>query len=402
MRGVRRLRFKHGEHCADIVRPAMTRDATSDPDAGLQVLWDDDGPHDGPDDGVDEAADPKRRRLGPMKKVLIGLLVCVLVLAAGGWVMLKRWESQLDKQITRVEGIFEGLPNRPARTGGAATKALNVLLLGTDLRSDVQTTGSGLDAREWVPGSQRSDMMMLLHIDADREGASLTSFPRDSWVDVPGHGTTKINAAFSYGGPRLAVETIEQLTGVYVDHVAWVDWAGFSDLTDALGGVDVWVPETVTDSARDVTWTKGMHELNGEEALTYVRQRYGLPGGDFDRIRRQQYFLKSLIDGVRRTFKPTNPFDVRDLLDVITRNLTVDAGFGRDELKELLFDLTDLRSGDVDFVTVPTSGTGYEGDQSVVYIDAERATGLYRAISQDQVDGWVEKNKTASVPDSVS
>ena len=120
---------------------------------------------------------------------------------------------------------------------------------------------------------------MILHIDADREGASLISIPRDSWVNVPGYGHNKINAAFSLAGPSLAVETVEDLTGVRIDHLAVVDWEGFRSLIDTVGGVTVTVPRTVEDPHNDVVWTKGRHPLNGAAGADLLRQRYGLPDG---------------------------------------------------------------------------------------------------------------------------
>ena len=110
---------------------------------------------------------------------------------------------------------------------------------------------------------------MVLHIDGDRGGGSIISIPRDSWVTVPGYGQAKINVAFSYAGPSLTADT--------------------------LGGVEVNIPETTYDSMRKKKWTAGRHKLDGAETLTYVRQRYGLPGGDFDRIKRQQNVMRTLM-----------------------------------------------------------------------------------------------------------
>jgi LCP family protein required for cell wall assembly len=218
---------------------------------------------------------------------------------------------------------------------------------------------------------------------------------------VPGHGQTKINAAFSWGGPSLAVATVEELTAVHVDHIAWIDWSGFEALTDVLGGVKVWVPKTVHDSARDVTWTRGPHYLDGKDALLYVRERYGLPGGDFDRIQRQQYFMRAMLDSVRHQFSPTNPRTGYRVLDAVTRHLTVDAEFTTSELRGLMNTLTDLRSDDMEFQTAPIAGLGYEGAQSVVYLDRPRARGLWQAVRDDQVARWAQQNPETRTPQQV-
>ncbi|MCM0619942.1 LCP family protein [Nocardioides bruguierae] len=349
----------------------------------------------------DGAAPAGRRR----RRVRIAVVVVLALLAVGagatGW-GVHSTEKQLDSQVTRVDDVFSGLTLRPDKVEeGAAAQALNILLLGSDARSDTPTTGTAaggtgtdadMSAEDWVPGSQRSDTMMLLHLSADRQSASLISFPRDSWVDVPGWGSAKINAAFSWGGPSLAVQTVEQLTGVYIDHVAWVDWDGFEALTDELGGVDVWIPGTVYDSARDVTWTKGMHHLDGEEALLYVRQRYGLTGGDLDRVRRQQYFMKALMDTFRHQFKATDPLHVRDMVSALTQHLSISSELTLDDLKDLLMDLTDLRTSDVDFMTAPVTGFGDEDGQSVVYLDTAAGRSLWRAVRNDKVRAWSREN----------
>ncbi|TIC81863.1 LCP family protein [Nocardioides sp. GY 10127] len=365
--------------------------------AGIGLAGDGDGPGDGGqggDHGDDGRGGGGRRRRRTRTVLLVVLVVLALGVGGVAW-SVHSTEQQLDSQVTKVDDVFSNLENRPSKvTEGEAAGAVNILLLGSDLRSDTPTTGTDgtsggtTSAEDWVPGSQRSDTMMLLHLSADRKSAALISFPRDSWVDIPGYGKSKINAAFSWGGPSLAVETVEQLTGVYVDHVAWVDWDGFAALTDELGGVDVWVPGTVYDSARDVTWTRGMHHLDGEEALLYVRQRYGLAGGDLDRVRRQQYFMKALMDTFRHQFKATDPLHVRDMISTLTEHLSVSSELTVDDLKDLLMDLTDLKTKDVDFMTAPVAGFGYEGDQSVVYLDHAEDKGLFKAVRRDEVRTW--------------
>ncbi|MCW2775631.1 MAG: LytR family transcriptional regulator [Nocardioides sp.] len=343
----------------------------------------------------------RSRRLSPTTKAGIGLLCCGLVLLLTTGAGLLYVQHRLDSQVTRIDGVFDGLPDRPPKAStGRAAQAMDILLIGTDARTDQPTTGSVATAG-WTPGAQRSDTLMLLHLSADRKSAAIVSLPRDSWVDVPDHGEAKINAAFSWGGPALAVATVERLTSVHIDHVAWIDWAGFEALTDVLGGVRVWVPETVHDSARDVTWTRGTHELDGEQALLYVRERYGLPGGDFDRIQRQQYFLRAMIDSVRHAFSVTNPLTSYDVLDAVTEHLTVDAEFSTSALRGLMNTMTGLRSDDVEFLTAPIAGVGWEGDQSVVYLDQPEAAGLWKSVRADDVPSWADQHPETRTPQQV-
>lgn len=323
----------------------------------------------------------------------------VLVLAGAGIYL----QHKLDDQITRIDNAFTGLKNRPAKAvSGNAAKAVNVLLMGTDRRSSAQTTGSDATAKEWIAGAQRTDTLMILHIDGDRRAASVISIPRDAWVVVPGHGTNKINAAFSFAGPSLAVQTVENLTGLRIDHLAVIDWDGFKQLTDALGGVTLDIPKTVHDHYRNITWTAGRHTLDGAEALDYVGQRAGLPGGDFDRIHRQQYFLRTLLGNTLHQEFRREPKRVYDVLDTVTKNLSVDRGWSIGAMRNLAFSLRNLRSADIQFMTVPVNGTGMEDRQSVVYLDAGRDDELWSAVREDRVAAWLAANPGSGVPAAVS
>ena len=131
----------------------------------------------------------------------------------------------------------------------------------------------------------------------------------DGYPYTNGYG--KINAAFAYGGPSLARQTVEQLTGIHIDHLAIIDWAGFKDLTTALGGIRVYIPETFYDDSQRITWEKGWHDFEGQEALAYVRTRHGLENGDFDRIERQQNFLRATMGKLLSGGTTRNPIKLR-------------------------------------------------------------------------------------------
>jgi LCP family protein required for cell wall assembly len=233
--------------------------------------------------------------------------------------------------------------------------------------------------------------MMVLHIDADRRGASVISIPRDSWVDVPGHGTAKINAAFSWGGPALAVAAVEELTGVRMDHVAIVDWDGYKAMIDALGGVDVQIPATVHDSYRHKTWKAGTHHLDGAQALLYARERSGLPQGDLDRTQRQQAVLRALSRTAGE--RASSPTGVYQLLDALTQHLTVDSRWTGSAMARLAFSLRGLGPSDVKYLNIPVTGTGMVGDQSVVFVDRDTGRGLWSAVREDRMTQWAEANR---------
>ncbi|NMM30087.1 MAG: LytR family transcriptional regulator, partial [Cellulomonas sp.] len=208
------------------------------------------------------------------RRVLLVALSIIGVLIAGAAIGVQVFQSRLNANIERIGDPFAALPTRPAAPAaptGAATAgapaaagpAVNILLLGSDSRI------SAGDPNQWTYGGQRTDAVMLVHIPADRSGAYLFSIPRDSWVDIPGHGQAKINAAYSWGGPALLIQTVEQLTNVRIDHMAVTDFESFQALTDELGGVEITAPKDVYDGGTLVTQA-GTHLLNGTQALAYV------------------------------------------------------------------------------------------------------------------------------------
>ena len=349
-----------------------------------------------------EHTPPPRRRHRRLVKALVALLVALVLLAVAAVGAALMMQSHLAGQVQRIDNVFDGLDHRPARpTTGTAADAVNILVMGTDRRSEQPTTGSGASAPEWVPGAQRTDTIMVMHVDGDREGASLISIPRDTWVDVPGYGKNKINAAFSFAGPSLAVATVERMTGVRIDHLAVLDWAGFEALTDIVGGVTVTVPRTIEDPQNDVVWVRGRQTLDGSQALLYARQRYGLPMGDLDRVRRQQALMRGLMRSSLGTLRSTQPMDIYDLLDTATQHISVDSGWSFEEMKDLVLDLRGVRPESMDFLTVPIKGFGREGAQSVVYVDRAASRALWNDVRDDQVDEWAADNPASAVTGSV-
>lgn len=340
--------------------------------------------------------DLHRRRRRWLRATLGALVISVTLLGAVAVYV----ERTIVAPIDRIDGVFADLPPRPpVMTSGPGAGAVNVLLLGTDRRSAVPTTGDRAQAPAWQVGAQRSDAMLIAHISADRDSVTFVSLPRDSWVAIPGYGSAKINAAYSWGGPRLAVATVEKLTGVRIDHVAVIDWEGVRHLTDALGGVTIEIPATVHDPVRDVTWTAGRHHLDGRGVLDYVAQRYGLLDGDLGRARRQQNVLRVVLGDTLERLADSGPLGVHHLIAVVAENISVDAGWGTGEMVRLAWSLRDIDREGVRFLTVPLAGFGREGAQSIVRIDAVAAHTLWRSMRRDEMSAWLRQHREAELTD---
>lgn len=334
-----------------------------------------------------------RRRSGPRWgriALVVGGVLLVVALAGAG---LATWRlSSYDDNLTRVDPFAAITGDRPAKT---VDGALNILVLGSDSRDGTAPQSEDASSNTASVPGERADTIILAHIPASQDRVYLISIPRDTYVFVPesesGEGgyRAKINAAYAWGGIALTVQTVEGFTGVRVDHVVKVDFNGFQAMTDALGGVDVTVEETVTDPRSNRTFTAGVNSLDGAAALDYVRQRYGLRNGDFDRVRRQQIFLRALLQKATDTGTLSNPAKLDGFLTAASESLTVDEGFS---LVDLGLQFRDLRSDDLVFVTSPNVGSEDVDGQSVVVSDKEKASALYQAVSDDTVADWIAAN----------
>lgn len=338
----------------------------------------------------DDRPRPRRRRL--LIRVLVAATAAAILLVGGAAGLFFERQRAYDRNIQRITGAFPDESNRPARAPG---RAQNWLLVGSDRLADQATTGRDAHQPLWRYGAQRADTIMLVHLPADRDRAYLVSFPRDSWVPIQGHGTAKLNAAFSFGGPPLLVATIERLTDVRVDHVAILDFDGFRSMTDALGGVDVQVARTVWAPKQKVLWPAGNNHLDGARALDFVRQRHNLPGGDLGRIKRQQAFLKALARQAVATGTLANPLKLNALLEAATRAVSVDESLTTSTLRSLALQFRSVRTGDLVFLTAPVAGTGTEGRQSVVYLDRAEAQPLFQALREDTVERYLASARAA-------
>lgn len=324
-------------------------------------------------------------------KAVFALFALTGVLIAG----VAGWAIYLNHQIGSVPRIDLGLDDeeRPERPTGEAADSLNILLAGADAGdTGGPSISETVTAGEWDPGSHRSDTIMILHVTADREQAYLISVPRDSWVNIPGYGMNKINAAFSFGGPSLYVETMEQFTGLRMDHLAIIDWDGFRSLTSALGGVDVSFPERTTGAGGRV-WEPGTHSLEGQEALDYVRERKTLANGDFDRIKRQQNFMRATMGKLLSNGTASNPLKLTNALQSITAHLTVDEAFSNGKMRDLGLSLRGLRTNDLTFITIPTECCRTISGQSTVTVLEGKTKELFGAVLADELDSFVKDHE---------
>ncbi|WLW51440.1 LCP family protein [Streptomyces sp. YU58] len=337
----------------------------------------------------------RRRRRRDKGRLVLAILVSLLVLVAAGagWLYLK-----LDGNITTFDsgGLSD---HRPADD----SKGENVLVIGSDARTDGNAALGGGDKDD----IGRSDTTFLLHVYADQRHALAVSIPRDTLVTIPpcklpdggwtkAQPDTMFNAAFSVGqtdkgNPACTQNTVEQLTGLRVDHTVVVDFKGFAALTEVVGGVKVCLPDDVYENDLNphrttlgkLLFKKGEQTVSGQRALDYVRIRHGIgDGSDIGRIKRQQAFVASLLKEVKS--RGLTPTKLLPLAEAATRSLTVDPGLGSaDKLISFAMSLKDIDLHNTKFVTVPWR---YEGSRvAVVQPDADA---LWAALKADRtIDG---------------
>lgn len=326
------------------------------------------------------AAKRKQRRKRPVLVALVATLGALVGIAAVIAVVVGVFVGGLARSYDAGKDVItDPFPSgsRPAASAGAE----NILLIGSDSRA-----GDDPDGDQAAGG--RSDTLMLAHVPADKRAVYLMSIMRDSWVDVPGHGTAKINAAYSWGGVPLTVQTVEQLLDVRIDHVAEIDFRGFTGMTDALGGVTVDSP-TAFDAGGHA-FTAGSNDLDGDEALTFVRERHAFADADHTRVRNQQAFMHGIVDGVLSRGTLTNPGRIQDFVTATSAHLSVDAGLDPKTLVRLGWSLRDVRASDLHSFTMPTAGGGTSPDgQSYVSLNTLEVQSLSQSLRSDDVAGWL-------------
>ena len=295
---------------------------------------------------------------------------------------------------------------QPDIAGKCDTQSCNYLLLGSDSReglSPEEQIAFGTDAD--IGGENRSDTIILIHTEPRQQQAVFLSFPRDLWVEIPGMGMGRINAAFEGGiegnGPVRVARTITTLTGLRVNHVLYVDLAGFQGLVDTLGGVDMCVPYPMVDPLTGLDIDAGCQRFDGETALAYVRTRHQVCDKipDFARIGRQQQFLRAVIS---KLLAPSELLSLPSLVPRLVENFVVDEGLANPaELVYLAGQLNGVNTGAADFRSVPTTTDGiYVNGQylSIVRAVEPAASDLYEAIREGKPLGELGKELPQTPP----
>ncbi|RZQ65721.1 LCP family protein [Amycolatopsis suaedae] len=291
---------------------------------------------------------PRRRRRWSVGKVLLSLLMVFVVLLAGVWIYL-------EFSINRVDALAD-YDGRPAAASGT-----NWLIVGSDSRAGLDPEDEARLSTGDTAG-QRTDSIMLAHIPDNDTPPTLLSLPRDSQVKIPGHGTNKINAAFSFGGPALLAKTVEQATGLRIDHYAEIGFGGFAGIVDAIGGVEMCLDQEMNDTKTGAKLAAGCQELDGAQALSFVRMRYSAatPRSDLDRVANQRKFIGALVNEMSSPATLLNPFDVIPLLSEAPEALTMDTGDHVHNLVGLAWAMRGISSGGVVTTTVPVTSASAE------------------------------------------
>jgi LCP family protein required for cell wall assembly len=337
--------------------------------AALPPHLDPRGRHRGSHGGSGWRSGASRIALTIMTIVSVGLLV-----AAGYY-----WYT--------FRAIDNGVPRRNVAVGAPPSGQhdidgtdQNILLVGNDDRenmtdAEVKELKVGRDG-----GSKATDTMMILHVPADGSKATIISLPRDSYVDIPGHGQDRLNAAYLYGyndtsgsdtakqtaGANLLLASVTNLTGLTINHYIQVSLLGFYEISKAIGGVPITLCHSVDDTkaanqaagldgGSGFKMSKGKHKISGKTALEFVRQRHFLPRGDLDRVRRQQYFLTAAFRQVAST---GILFELNALGKAIQRNIVLDKGL---KLLDLAHQMEKLQANNITGKTIPTTPATING-----------------------------------------
>jgi LCP family protein required for cell wall assembly len=302
---------------------------------------------------------------------VLAALLSLAVLLGSGWAWATYRNFTAD--IKRVNAITGGTSAAKQNIDGTDQ---NILIVGNDDRDSATDAELAALGTTRDGGSYNTDTMMLLHVPANGSKATVISFPRDSYVDIPGHGKNKLNAAYPIGvassngdksvGAQLLVTTLENLTGLKIDHFVQVDLLGFYRISNAIGGVTVCLNNAVKEANSGIDLKKGINVIKGTQALAFVRQRYGLPNGDLDRIKRQQYFLSAVFRKISSAGTLLNPFKLQNLLKAVTSSLQMDQSLNPLKLAQ---QMQNLQAGNVHFTTIPTSGYADTNVGSVVVVN---------------------------------
>lgn len=326
---------------------------------------------------------------GPQRLFAV-LSIAVVVTSAVVWAGFATVTGKI-----KTQNVFEGIENRPDKNAGSA---INFLLVGSDSREGLtkeQLRKLRVGSVKTAAG-HRSDTMIWVHISKDRGKAALISIPRDSYVDVPewvdedgdvrSARAMKVNETFAFGGPALTIRTLESMTGVRIDHYIEVNFAGFANVVDALGGVPICTNKALQDPKSHLDLPAGRNVLDGVNAVKYVRSRYLDATGDLGRMKRQQQFMGAMLNQATSSGVLLNPLRLVRFVNASLSTVTTDPDLTRDDLVTLALQLRNLDPSRVTMLTVPLSDVYYNnnGVTASVLWDPKLAPELWTRIKEDR------------------
>ena len=324
---------------------------------------------------------PKRagRVRPPRRGAAWSILASTALVTAAGVAAASSFSANLIQEFdTNRETIETGID----QTSEAFEDGeMNILVLGSDAREG--------QSQE----DQRSDTMMLVHIPESRDEMYVMSIMRDLWVEIPDVGMSKVNSAQSHGGYPLTIDTVEGLTGAEIDHMVIVDFDGFSDLTSALGGVEIENDMAFSaGQANPSYYPQGTIRLEGTDALRFVRERKAFTDGDYQRVKNQQKFLTGIASQVLDSSTLTNPAKISDMVKSFTPYLTVDESLDAQTLVNYGMSMSKMRASNITSFTIPNAGTGTTpGGASVVWPDEEELASMRSAMEDGTMDEYVQE-----------
>jgi LCP family protein required for cell wall assembly len=350
----------------------------------------------GPEARLGPRAQRNTRRKRRMLIVSAAMSGAVLATSGVAWA----FQGYVTDNIKKVDP-FEGLAGRPD-TGPKG--AMNILIAGVDRREGLSP--EQIDRLHLGRESgARSDTMMLVHLSANHDKVTIVNLPRDSLVTIPAHESNgsegpegarvperpgKLTWSYQFGGPSLAVKTIERATGVRVHHYVEVNFLGFVKMVDALGGVTICTEQPINDRKSGLRLPAGRHQLDGLHGLAYARARYSLTGGsDLARIDRQQQFIAAMMQRALSTSTLTDPVKFTRFLDASLETVRADPDLAKN-LNALARQMKGLTTDSVVFADVPLADPDYVASingsqpQSTVLWDARAAAGLFGQIKKDE------------------
>jgi LCP family protein required for cell wall assembly len=280
----------------------------------------------------------------------------------------------LDSKLTR-KNILVDYAGRPAAGSGQ-----NWLITGSDSRQGLSRKQERKLATGHDISGMRSDTIMVLHMPANGNPAVLISLPRDSYVPIPGHGSDKINAAYAFGGPRLLAETVQNVTGLRIDHYMGIGFGGFVRVVDAIGGVRLCLKAPLVDPAAGLHLHKGCQVLSGGEALGFVRSRHNFATQDLQRVQNQRVFVRALLRKLTSAGVIANPFSALPAASGVAGTLTVDRSTHLFQLLKVAFALRNPIT-----TTVPIAGNIVTpSNESALQWNRTAALKLFHEIRDDQ------------------